>query len=782
MKTLLQSSILGVALVSSMSLFGQVYDMGGPQSFSTKQPIRVVSEIENMPSFDLEEVKRINEINAANKVGPFMFGYEHSTNYTLNNSGEWTVLANGDRIWRIRIKSAGALSLNFVFNDFFIPAGGHLYLYSPSKDFVLGAYTSQNNNINNDLGTEFIKGDEAVIEYYEPKSVAGQGRLLLGMVVHGYIDINGWYPEKVNESGACNLDVMCPDGSPWANEIRSVARIAAGGGLCTGTLVNNTAQDGTPYFLTANHCNPAGMTSAVFRFNYNSTICGSQTSANSVAPPSNTWAANSINGSVLRATKADSDFGLVELNSTPSAAMNVYYAGWDNSGTTPTTAVGIHHPSGDVKKLAFDDDVLQSAQGLSTVANSEWRIEAWERNTTTEGGSSGSGLWDQNHRIVGQLHGGQATCANSINDYYGKFSMSWTGNGSSNAAQRLQNWLDPANTTTTLDGYDPNNVPAYALDATVQSVTSPSGSYCNNVVTPVVVIKNNGTSTLTSLTISYNVNGGTNQVFNWTGSLATGATANVTLPSFFGPTAGGSHTFNCITSNPNGSADENTSNDNISKVYTSFANAMPMVLNLNLDCYGSETTWEIRPQGSATILFQNPTAYPGSDAAPVAGGTIVTENFCLSNGCYTFEIFDSYGDGLNGAQWSGCGIDGTYNIKDQYNNTFVSMGAADFGNSIEHNFCITTVGINENQGDFAMNLFPNPTNDIINVGLVFGNGSQDLTISLVDVRGSLIENTIVKGASNQYTTSFDLTSLPQGVYFIKVNSESFQSVKKVVKK
>lgn len=781
MKKILHSTIFGIALFSSMSLFGQVFEMGGPQSFSTKQPLRLVDQIEIMPSFDLEEVQRINAINAANKVGPFMFGYEHATNYSLLNSGQWTVLPSGDRIWRIRIKSSGALSLNFVFNDFYIPNGGHVYLYSPDKDFVLGAYTAQNNNVNNQLGTEFIKGDEAVIEYFEPKAAAGQGRLLLTMVVHGYIDVNNWYPEKVNESGACNLDVMCPDGAPWANEIRSVARIAVGGGLCTGTLVNNTAQDGTPYFLTANHCGPQSMGTAVFRFNFNSTICGSQTSANSVAPASNTWAANSINGSVLRARKAESDFGLVQLNSTPSAAMNVYYAGWDNSGTTPQTAVGIHHPSGDVKKLAFDDDILQSSQGLGSTANSSWRIEAWERNTTTEGGSSGSGLWDQNHRIVGQLWGGQATCANSINDHYGKFSMSWTGNGSSLASERLQNWLDPSNNTTTLNGWDPN-VPSYALDATIQSVTSPSGSYCNNVVAPVVVLKNNGSTTLTALTFTYNVNGGTNQIFNWTGSLAAGATTSVTLPSFFGPTAGGSHTFNCATSNPNGSPDENSANDNITKVYTSFANAMPMVLNLTLDCYGSETTWQIRPQGSSTILFQNTGTYPGTDAAPVAGGTQITENFCLSNGCYTFEIFDSYGDGLNGSQWSGCTVNGNYNIKDQYNNTFVSMGAANFGNSVAHNFCISTVGIDENQGDFALELFPNPTNDNLNVNLLFGNGEQNITISLVDVRGALIENIVVNGISNQYTTVIDMSTLPQGVYFIKVNSESYQTVKKVVRK
>jgi lysyl endopeptidase len=363
MKSFIQTAMLGAASLSSFTLFGQVFDVGGPVSFSTKNPITVPKDISTMPAFNLTAVQESNAINAANKVGPFMFGFEHATDFTLTNSGQWTTLPSGDRIWRIRIQSEGALSLNFVFNDFYIPQGGHVHLYSPDKTFLLGAYTHQNNNVNNVLGTDFVKGDDAVIEYFEPKGSIGQGRLYIGMVVHGYIDVNGWYPEKVNESGACNLDVICPAGDPWANEIRSVARITVGGGLCTGSLVNNTAQDGTPYFLTANHCGPQNMGSAVFRFNYNSTICGSQTSANSVAPSTN----NSVNGSVLRARKADSDFGLVELNSTPPASYNVYYAGWDNSGAVPQTAVGIHHPSGDVKKISFDDDILQSGSELWAV-------------------------------------------------------------------------------------------------------------------------------------------------------------------------------------------------------------------------------------------------------------------------------------------------------------------------------------------------------------------------------------------------------------------------------
>ena len=188
------------------------------------------------------------------------------------------------------------------------------------------------------------------------------------------------------------MDVICNDGLPWQNEIKSVARILAGGSLCTGTLINNTAEDGTPYFLTANHCGPQNMGSAVFRFNYDSPICGSQTIANSQSP---VGAQQTINGSSFISSNSYTDFGLVLLNSTPPDAYDLCYAGWNKSSSLPSTAVCIHHPSGDVKKISFDDDPVQTTS--SSGNNNYLRVESWERNTTTEGGSSGSGLWDQNH-------------------------------------------------------------------------------------------------------------------------------------------------------------------------------------------------------------------------------------------------------------------------------------------------------------------------------------------------------------------------------------------------
>src|SRR5690606_10985800 len=134
----------------------------------------------------------------------------------------------------------------------------------------------------------------------------------------------------------------CPEGDPWRDQIRSVAMMVVGGsGLCTGQLINNCAEDGTPYFLTANHCLGGSTNNWVFRFNWESPSCNQNQNG-----PTN----QSVTGATLKANSAGSDVALLQLNSTPPAGYNVYYSGWDRSGTASTSNVGIHHPSGDIKK------------------------------------------------------------------------------------------------------------------------------------------------------------------------------------------------------------------------------------------------------------------------------------------------------------------------------------------------------------------------------------------------------------------------------------------------
>ena len=200
-------------------------------------------------------------------------------------------------------------------------------------------------------------------------------------------------------------------------------------------MVNNTANDGTPYFLTANHClgNPTTWT---YYFNHESSTCFGSSGPTSM----------SISGGNLLVADGGADVALIELSSAPPASWDVEYAGWDASGATPENATGIHHPSGDVKKICFEED---SPYASSTGGAQVWWIDNWE-DGVTEPGSSGSPLFDQNHRIIGQLYGGAAACSGSVNngafDYYGRFNISW-GLG-------VSEYLDPVNSgTLVLDGY-----------------------------------------------------------------------------------------------------------------------------------------------------------------------------------------------------------------------------------------------------------------------------------------------------------------------------------------
>lgn len=129
------------------------------------------------------------------------------------------------------------------------------------------------------------------------------------------------------------------------------------------------------------------------------------------------------------------------------------------------------------------------------------------------------------------------------------------------------------------------------LDVALEEIISPSGGHCSGSFTPEVVIKNYGSTTLTSATISYNW-GAAPQTYNWSGNLTTGQTATITLPTV--SLADDSYVFTATTSSPNGQADENTSNDTQTTNFSIDNSGEPVTLTVNTDCWGDETTWEIR--------------------------------------------------------------------------------------------------------------------------------------------------------------------------------------------
>ncbi|MFQ6008954.1 MAG: trypsin-like peptidase domain-containing protein, partial [Candidatus Zixiibacteriota bacterium] len=435
-----------VCITLTTTLVAQVSMGGTPISFTrtTRADIHTVT----MPPVDVAALLAEDSIEQSKGV-PYRFGYPFEVSYNLNNSGTWEVLSDGGRLWRLRIECPGAYSINLIYDSFWLPEGAKFYIYNENRSQIIGAFTHRNNKEHGQFATALVKGDVSILEYYEPANVEKPGIISIQRIVHAYKNLFDRHKAKealdFGESGSCNNNVNCPEGEPWQDDKRAVAMITTQGGfrLCSGVMVNNVRQDLTPYFLTANHC-LGGEQTWVFMFNYESPTC-----ANIDGP---TWM--TVSGSTLKANNSYSDFALLLLNETPPDSYNVYFAGWAADDIASPSSVGIHHPSGDIKKISFDYDPLTSTAYLGGPGsgNSHWRVGNWE-DGTTEPGSSGSPLFNPEHRVVGQLHGGYASCTSITPDWYGKFSKSWNYGGSPSI--RLKEWLDPDNTgTLVLDGRD----------------------------------------------------------------------------------------------------------------------------------------------------------------------------------------------------------------------------------------------------------------------------------------------------------------------------------------
>jgi len=429
------------------------------------QPLGTIETLV-MPPVDVTALLLEDELRASQGLPP-RFAQPIAVDVTPSNHGTWETLADGTRLWRLRIRAEDALSLNLGFARYYMPEGGSLVLYSPDRSRLAGPFTAADNEKHGQLWSPILLGDEIVIEVSLPADQASNLELALTSVNYGYAAFGK--PHTIT-SGACNVDVVCPEGDPWRDQIRSVAVISINGTFaCTGFLVNNTAQDLKGYFMTANHCGLASGNAAslVAYWNYENPVCRPPGSSGSGGPGDGSLDQYNT-GSIFRSSYSTSDFTLVELDDPINPAYNVYWAGWDHGGNDATSATAIHHPNVDEKRISFEYQPTTVTSYLLTLIPGDGthvRITDWDLGTT-EGGSSGSPLFDQNHRIIGQLHGGYAACGNDSSDWYGRFFISWTGGGTS--ATRLSNWLDPLNSgQLTLDGRD-------RIESPFTLVTTPS--------------------------------------------------------------------------------------------------------------------------------------------------------------------------------------------------------------------------------------------------------------------------------------------------------------------
>jgi len=416
-------------------------------------------------------------------------GIARTVNISPNNSGIWSILPNGDRQWMLRIKSVGAEALSFLFETFKIYGGTTIEIQNNDGLLLHPVITSSEVQEHFMYNAALCFGDEMMLRLTEPKNTAAS-EIFIDRIMYGYRSIAKPKALKINESEACQVNVNCtPVGNNWQEEKRGIARILVidGGfqGWCTGSLVNNLANDCKPLFLTAFHCaetaTAANLNQWKFYFRYEAPTCTNPNTAGTLDD-------HFITGCFKLSDSGDgggstgSDFLLVQLGTAANQAntittlktpnYNAYWNGWDANNSPTTGGVGIHHPAGDIKKIStFNGNTVSSTWG--SVPNTHWRL-IWSANANghgvTEGGSSGSPLFNNSAgRIIGTLTGGGSFCnATNQPDYYGKISYHWISNGSTNN-RRLKPFLDPANTgALTLNGSadpcsnNPNNDPCAA--------------------------------------------------------------------------------------------------------------------------------------------------------------------------------------------------------------------------------------------------------------------------------------------------------------------------------
>ncbi|MCO5256422.1 MAG: T9SS type A sorting domain-containing protein [Lentimicrobium sp.] len=418
---------------------------------------------------------------------PERMGVSIPVDLTMRNAGNWHRLANGDRLWRLKIQAKSATGLGLYFNNFHLAPGASLFVYSDDGSHVIGAFTSGNNRHDGFFATEVVKGDCIIVEFLEPAGMAGNSDFTIEEILYVYrpMMFPGDHPDREVLSGSCQVNTACSEGDEWRDQIKSVVRIQIKNGFvaywCTGTIMNNTAADYSPYVLTADHCakgsggdyaSAEDVSKWIFYFRYETDGCEN----NSVEANKTLLGARKISSSSPLDNNG-SDFYLVLLNENIPPAYEPFYAGWDIAGTPSPSGVGIHHPSGDVKKISTY---------LNPLTNSQWGVNPgthfkviWNATAnghgTTEGGSSGSPLFDNKGRVIGQLTGGESGCYNLNGpDYYGKISFSWLSNGSADSV-RLMPWLDPVNSgLSSINGsYNEKQVVArFLADTTVIPVGS----------------------------------------------------------------------------------------------------------------------------------------------------------------------------------------------------------------------------------------------------------------------------------------------------------------------
>lgn len=796
---------------------------GQPYSFSHEIEDFEVNQI-NIAKPDIQELKRQDRSDSKNG-SLAKFGSLIPTDIDFFEAASLTELENGERLWTLSINSDDALALTMYYDQFELAEGAYLHLYNSDKSELIGSFSAHNNNALGNFASGILSGASTTLELRETIAAIGQSTIHIDKIGYAYRMYKS-AAEAAAGSDPCQVDVNCAEGSQWQNEKEAVARILVvtntGQGWCTGTVVNNTEQDCAPYFLTALHCgeniSQSNLNQWMFYFDYEVTSCGGGTGGNP----------NVISGAMKVADSNDgggnsgSDFMLLRFNNAIPDSYGVYYAGWNANNTSSGAGVCIHHPSGDVKKIStYNTNLLSSTWG--SVPNTHW-VANWVQTTNgwgvTEGGSSGSAIFNTNREIVGTLTGGASFCNDPTNpDLYGKTSYHWQSNGSG-ATTRLQPWLAPGSNATNLAGaFSPcsSQVPPIAAvtynDQFVcaetpftlidNSTNNPSqwlwdfgGGQTSNQESVTVTVSTPGTYSVTqTVTNGAGTNSNTfNIIVTDCSSFSCNEEDNLNggAPTLIpNPTGGGTgyvSGHNNFSDQAKAEYFDNNNNDFINGLFFEFG-----IANGNSDLEfviweangpggepGSVKATRFMPisfiaddvnNGNRTwVDFGGPLSFTG----PFYAGFRLNYN----DGSEIALKTNSNGDSPNippTSAWEQWQDDQWWPYHD--GNINAETWELYVSHAIWSDGCNNPVGIEtvELTNDFT--IAPNPVADFVN--LSFTENAENYTINLIDVSGQVL---ISKPIHNSQQISLDMSGFAKGMYFVKVTDLAGKvSTKKILK-
>ena len=364
--------------------------------------VRYGSNIDlNQPSVTLEQLDARSLTLEPNQIG-----INRSVEVSPNARAQKFVNPDGSQIIVLIIKSSGASGIGVHFRNFALADGEKVYVYGASADsIVFGPFTDKGHWGSGEFWSGTVDGDTVVIEFHKRTNENAQGFEIFE-ISHILAELDWRLPSNEPDVLFCEVDASCY-GGPEKNAVARIVFNDNGVYLCTGTLLNDIAQDWTPYFLTANHCvnsQAVAQTVEAYWF-YQTTSCNSGVLRSWVHSPP---------GANLLATQDSNDFSLLRLqNNAPGGA---FFSGWTSTAqSTGTSVFGLHHPDGYIppsipsylrRSTGSITNTNESCLGLVNGYGIGWT------SGTSEPGSSGSGLWNSNGYLVGVLSCGPAppTC------------------------------------------------------------------------------------------------------------------------------------------------------------------------------------------------------------------------------------------------------------------------------------------------------------------------------------------------------------------------------------